>query len=77
MKDMQFSIDLRELGSEKNPARIAFGEIVKEGKEVFLIGNAKDPEDAITTADSLERKLRDAGIKDIISINTFIPPHII
>ncbi|MEW6068520.1 MAG: MMPL family transporter [Nitrospirota bacterium] len=74
VKDIGFSIDLRELGSEKNPARTALGKIIKEDKKAFLIGDAVSPEDAIRKAAIAEKLLRDTGIRDIISINTFVPP---
>ncbi|MBM4136548.1 MAG: hypothetical protein FJ241_06915 [Nitrospira sp.] len=74
IKDMRFSVDLRELGSEKNPARIALGNIIKEDKRVFLVGDTRNLEDAMRNADTIERQLRTAGIHDITSMNTFVPP---
>lgn len=74
IKDMKFSVDLRELGSEKNPARIALGNIIKEDKRVFIIGDAGNHENAMRNADTIERQLRTVGIHDITSMNTFVPP---
>lgn len=75
IKDMRFSVDLKELGSEKNPARLALDEVIKENsKKVFLIGDSMNPEDAIKKADEVERLLRNADIKDVISIAAIVPP---
>jgi predicted RND superfamily exporter protein len=74
IKDMRFSVDLKELGSEKNPARTALSEIIKEGNQVFLVGNAGDTEDAIKKVGEVEKQLGSLEIKNVLSINTFIPP---
>jgi hypothetical protein len=74
IKDIKFDIDLRELGSEKNAARTALSEIIKENKKVFLIGNAETPDEAIKKANAVERRLHTSGMSDVISQTMFSPP---
>jgi predicted RND superfamily exporter protein len=74
IQEMKFSVDIREIGTANNPARIALDRFMKEDESVFITGDALDAADAVRKSGDIAGKLRASGINNIMSLSTFIPP---